>query len=260
MTLLTASNISVAMHGVKILDDIGLTIDCGKVVAVIGPNGAGKTSLVKAITGDLPLSGGQVAFNGKALDSYPLEERARQLAMLAQQSELNFPFAVADVVRLGRTPHASGLQVDNRIVAETLQAVDMGEHAGKLYTWLSGGEKQRVQLARVLAQVWRAEDAEVRLLVLDEPTASLDVAHTQQLMRVLREMASDGVGVIMNVHDFNIAARYADHIVVLQDGRLEVEGAPVEVITESMMRRIFKVETRILPNPDNGRPMVFIND
>lgn len=260
MTLLTANNISVAMHGVQILHDISLTLESGQLVAVIGPNGAGKTSLVKAITGDLALSGGEVRFNNVALNSYPLEARATQLAMLAQQSELNFSFPVVDVVGLGRTPHASGSAEDNRVVAETLAAVDMSAHREKLYTWLSGGEKQRVQLARVLAQVWRKEDSPARLLVLDEPTASLDVAHTQQLMRVLRGMASDGAGIIMNVHDFNIAARYADHIIVLKQGRLEVQGAPHEVINEAMMRRIFNVETRIVQNPENGRPMVFIND
>lgn len=260
MTLLAATGLTVELHSARLIDAVSLTLNAGEVLAVIGPNGAGKTSLVRALTGDLPLAKGEILFNGQPLPDYDLNHRARQLAMLSQQTTLNFPFQVADVVLLGRIPHASGRQQDNYIVAEALAAVDMSDRSQRLYTWLSGGEKQRVQLARVMAQVWRAEDAPARLLILDEPTASLDVAHTRQLMRGVRQMAASGVGVIMIVHDFNIAARYADRMLVLKDGILEAQGTPREVMTETTMQRIFNVTTRVLLHPDSGRPMVFIDD
>ncbi len=260
MALLSATDIAVTLHGSTLVEGVDLTLDAGEVLAVIGPNGAGKTSLVRAVTGDLPLHSGTVRFNGRPLTDYDLNSRARQLAMLAQRTELHFPFPVSEVVKLGRIPHASGLVEDQRIVGEALAAVDMSHLADRLYTWLSGGEKQRVQLARIMAQIWRAEDAPARLMVLDEPTASLDVAHTRQLLREVRRLAKEGLGVIMIVHDFNIAARYADRLLVLKDGFAEAMGTPGEVITEVNMRRFFDVETRVMNHPDSGRPMVFIDD
>lgn len=260
MELLTARDISVSLHGKRLLDAIDLQLKTGEIAAIVGPNGAGKTSLIRALTGDLSLNTGEVLFNGRHLDSYSLQEKAQQLALLPQHTELNFSFPVKDVVHLGRIPHASGQQEDNRIVNDTLRAVDMLDRAQQHYTWLSGGEKQRVQLARVMAQVWRAEDAPARLMVLDEPTASLDVAHSQQLMQHLQTLATSGMGIIMVVHDFNLAARYADCILMLKDGQLAAQGTPEQVLTKENMRRFFDVETTIMRHPENGKTMVFIDD
>lgn len=260
MVLLTARDISVTVHGKRLLEAIDLQLECGEVAAVIGPNGAGKTSLIRALTGDLPLATGEVLLNDRHLDSYSLQEKAQQLALLPQQTELNFSFPVKDVVHLGRIPHASGQQIDNRIVNDTLRAVDMLDRAQQHYTWLSGGEKQRVQLARVMAQLWRAEDAPTRLLVLDEPTASLDVAHTRQLMQCIQSLAASGMGVIMVVHDFNLAARYADRVFLLKDGQLAVQGTPDAVLTREHMQRFFDVASTIMQHPQSGKPMVFIDD
>ena len=260
MTLLSARHISAAIDGRPLIQDVSLEVAAGEVLAIIGPNGAGKTSLARTLTGDLIPQQGDVLFGGQPLVHYSADVRARSLAMLSQQTVLNFPFAVTDVVQLGRIPHGTGLLIDKEIVAETLAAMDMYHCANRLYTHLSGGEKQRVQLARVIAQIWRREDAPARLLILDEPTASLDVAHTRQLMRVIRHLAHDGAAVIMIVHDFNIAARYADCIAVLKNGIVEAQGAPAKVITEHTMARIFGVESRVVPHPENGKPMVFIDD
>lgn len=260
MTLLTATGISVAMQGHYLVDNVSMHINAGEVVAIIGPNGAGKTSLVRALTGELPISAGEVLFNQHRIQQYNLEQRARQLAMLSQHTELSFPFTVSDVVQLGRIPHSSGLAEDQRIVEAALQAVDMTACSSRPYTQLSGGEKQRVQLARVMAQVWRQQDAPVRLLILDEPTAALDVSHTRQLMREISRMAASDVGVVMILHDFNLAARFADHIVVLVEGKKVAEGKPIEVFTEENMQRYFDVAAHIIPHPKTGRPLVFIDD
>lgn len=260
MSLLQASSISAETHGVQLISDVSLNLNAGEVITIVGPNGAGKTSLARALTGELPLSHGEILLNDKPLRQHQRQDRARQLAVLAQQTSLNFPFLVSDVVHLGRIPHQSGRQIDFEVVTQVLTAMDMVARADNIYTWLSGGEKQRVQLARVMAQIWRAVDSSSRVLILDEPTASLDVAHTGQLMRMVKQLAEGGVGVIMILHDFNLAARYADRILVLKNSRLEAEGEPGTVLTESNMRRLFDVECRIIPHPDSGRPMVFIND
>ncbi len=260
MALLQARDISVSRHSITLVDKISVSVAAGEVVAIIGPNGAGKTSLIRALTGDLTPDHGEVLLNGRHIDAIPLEEKARQLALLPQHTELNFSFPIADVVNLGRIPHASGKVEDAHIVDEALAAVDMLDKKQRLYTWLSGGEKQRVQLARVMAQLWRAEDSPARLMVFDEPTASLDVAHTRQLMQMTRKLASEGLGLIMVLHDFNLAARYADRILLLKNGSLAVEGPPDRVLTENNMHQFFEVETRVVPHPDNGHPMVFIND
>lgn len=260
MALLEACNVSVSVHNTILVDNINLYLEAGEVLAVIGPNGAGKTSLVRALTGDLTLQHGTIAFNNKALRDYDQQLRARQLAMLSQQTVLDFPFLAADVVHLGRIPHASSTAENNQIVTETLAAVDMLDRAQQLYPYLSGGEKQRIQLARVMAQIWRQEDSPTRLLILDEPTASLDVAHSQQLMKIVRQLADDGVAVIMIVHDFNLAARYADSIAVLKNSAIQIMGTPADVITRETMQQVFDVDASIIPHPTNGKPMVFVND
>lgn len=260
MSLLSATNISVSLGGNRLVDHTSLRLHAGEVLAIIGPNGAGKTSLVRALTAELPVTAGEIVLNDRPMAAYSLEQRARHLAMLSQHTELNFPFTVDEVVHLGRIPHASGKQEDDRIVEETLRAVDMLDRRRQLYTCLSGGEKQRVQLARVLAQVWRPADALARLLILDEPTASLDVSHTRQLMRVIRDLAGQQMGIIMILHDFNLAARFADRVLVMARGEKVVEGTPGEVFTADNMLRFFQVQTHILPHPKTGRPMVFIDD
>lgn len=260
MSLLSASGVTVTVEGRHLVQQASLRVNAGEVVAIIGPNGAGKTSLVRAITGDLPISSGDILFNNMPVSQFSLQQKAKHIAILTQHTELNFPFPVEEVVHLGRIPHASGKQQDQRIVEAALQAVDMQERRQQLYTQLSGGEKQRVQLARVMAQVWRREDTQHRLLILDEPTSSLDVSHTRQLMRVIRELAATGMGVIMILHDFNLAARFADHIVAMVDGEKVVEGRPDRVLTTENMAQYFQVDSHIIAHPKTGRPMVFFDD
>lgn len=260
MSLLAASDISVTVDGSCLLQQASLRVNPGEVVAIIGPNGAGKTSFVRALTGELAITHGDILFNNTPIHQFSLQQKAKQLAMLSQHTELNFPFPVEEVVHLGRIPHASGKLEDNRIVEAALQAVDMQSRRHQLYTQLSGGEKQRVQLARVMAQVWRREDAPQRLMILDEPTSSLDVQHTRQLMRIIRDLAATDMGIIMILHDFNLAARFADHIVVLVEGQKVIEGPPDRVFTPDNMARYFQVASHIIPHPKTGRPMVFFDD
>lgn len=260
MDAIRVEKFNASVRGVPLLRDIELSVSSGEVLALIGPNGAGKSSLLRAIMGDLHGDTGTVSLAGSNLASYSLVDLARQRAYLPQSSELNFPFESMDVVMLGRMPHSSGRKIDKNIAYAALTKMDVSHLAHRLYTELSGGERQRIQLARVLAQVWRAQDSAHRVLILDEPCASLDVAHTRMLMRCLKSMAADGVAIVMVLHDFTLAARYCHRIAAMSCGAIVALGSPAEVITGSTMRDLFNVEATILPHPGSGYPVVCIDD
>lgn len=260
MSLLSIEDLALKIDNKHLLKGLNMHLNAGEVVAVIGPNGAGKTSLIRAISGDIAKWHGQIKLNDQALASYAPNERARQLAVLPQHNTLAFPFLAQDVVRLGRLPHRSGHTIDEQVVSEALAAMDISYLAQRSYPSLSGGEKQRVQLARVMAQIWRSEDAQARVLLLDEPTAALDVAHSQQLMQRVRQFANSGVAVMMVVHDFNLAAAYADRIVAMANGEIAAQGVPERVLSSQNMHDIFAVNATIMAHPTTAKPVVLINE
>lgn len=237
-----------------LVNDASFELFSCEVMAIIGPNGAGKSSLLKAISGDWSYQG-DIQITG--LENRDVE-RARQLAVLPQHSQLDFDFSVNEVVMLGRIPHASGAQIDQDIVTEALSLMDISYLNQRIYTELSGGEKQRVQLARVFAQIWRQQDAGGgnRLLILDEPTAALDVGHQHLLLKAVREFASKGVAVVMVLHDMNLAARYADKVLAMQCSQTVAFGAPENVITEQNISKLFDIDAHILRHPVTGHPVV----
>lgn len=258
--ILRLQGVSANSQGVALIRNISLDIAAGEILAVIGPNGAGKSSLLRAAVGDIEYQAGEVYFADRLRVAYKPRELARQLAYLPQSSELNFPFESRDVVLMGRIPHSSGALKDIQIADEALALVDMSHLANRLYTSLSGGERQRVQLARVLAQIWRADDGSPRVLILDEPCASLDVAHTQALMKGLRCLASEGLAVVMVLHDFTLAARYATTVAALNQGEIAALGTPQEVITRDTIKTLFNVDASFVAHPDTGKKVVVIDD
>lgn len=261
LPVLSLQGVEVNAWGITLLQNISLQLSAGEVLAVIGPNGAGKSSLLSTVVGDLPVAQGRLQAcgfyaDGSLCDPALARQRAKQIALLPQLSLLNFPYRVAEVVALGRSPHDSGIEQDQRIVAEALAAMDIAHLSERLYTQLSGGEKQRVQLARVMAQVWSADDASPRLLLLDEPSSSLDLGHQLQLMDAIRRFAKQGVAVMMVVHDVSLAASYADCLLALDQGHPIALGTPEAVVTETVMQELFKIPLRVIQHPENGKPMV----
>lgn len=264
MALVTLDKVSIRKPGSGILnannssellvDRVSCEVNSGEVLSIIGPNGAGKSTLIKAIAGDLPYSG-KIQIDGLADNP---KHRARQIAVLPQLSLLNFPYRVFEVVGLSRIPHRTGIRRDREIVQQALRSMDIDYLEQRLYTELSGGEKQRVQLARVLAQIWDARDAGngPRVLLLDEPTTSLDLGHQQQLMRAIQTFANQGVAVIMVLHDVNLAAHYSDKLLALLCSQRIAFGTPADVVNQDTIKQLFNVETSVIQHPETRAPVI----
>jgi iron complex transport system ATP-binding protein len=238
MTWLTAEHIDVALAGRPVLKDVSLSLSRRHLVALVGPNGAGKTTLLRALAGLIP-SEGAVHVGGDALSSLSLRERAKRFAYLPQGHVVHWPLPARDIVALGRYPHGTTdparlTAQDTEAVLRAMQATDVVEFADRRVTELSGGERSRVALARVLA-------VEAPVILADEPTASLDPRHQIDVMTNLRSAADQGVLVIVVTHDLGLAARFADHVLVLSEGRLASQGAPMEALSEQVMADVFGI-------------------
>tara|TARA_R110000850_G_scaffold18193_2_gene55244 strand:+ start:727 stop:1557 length:831 start_codon:yes stop_codon:yes gene_type:complete len=256
MGVLAIENLSVSIASRTLINNINLAVDAGEVLCVIGPNGAGKTTLLRTIGQDLTPDTGRITFAQQPLSLMAPRARARQLAVLTQHNPLTFAFTGREVVALGRTPHSTGVVIDDDICQAAMAALDVTHLAQRLYPSLSGGEQQRIQLARVLAQIWRAEDASARLLLLDEPVTSLDIGHQHQLMQAVRAFARTDVAVVMTVHDMTLAGAFADRIIALKNGECVAEGSPHQVLTESLISHVFDTPVSVINHPQTGKPVV----
>ena len=252
--MLRAEQLSVRRGVRRVLTGVDLELRPGELCGVLGPNGAGKSSLLAALSGELSAEHGRVWLDGRELDAWPARERAQRLAVLPQASALNFAFRVEEVVALGRLPHASGRQRDAQIVAAALAAADATHLAGRSYLDLSGGERQRVHLARVLAQLWPGAAGQV--LLLDEPTAALDPPHQHAILQALGVLAGRGVALLAVLHDFNLAARYCDRLLLLADGRPQASGTPQEVLRADLLQAVFGLEVLVQAHPERGHPLI----
>lgn len=239
-----------------LLNNVNFCINPGELVVVLGPNGAGKSSLLKVMSGEHRFYEGDLHINGRAYDDWESDEIARMVGVLPQSSLLTFPFSVAEVVMLGRLPHSTGRVRDLEIMHQAIDKVDMSHLVNASYPSLSGGEKQRVQLARVLAQIWEETGLGERYLLLDEPTSALDVAHQQLTLQLARELSAQGIGVMAILHDLNLAAQYADRIVLVQQGGVASQGSVEEVLEPDLIRHLFAIDVSIMPHPVSQRPMV----
>ncbi|WP_019342692.1 heme ABC transporter ATP-binding protein [Stutzerimonas stutzeri] len=237
-----------------ILTGVDVKLRSGEVLGVLGPNGAGKSTLLGAMSGELPISAGELLLQQKPLHDWSAPERARCLAVLPQSSSLSFGFRVDEVVGLGRLPHDSGLAADRVIVSAALHAADAQHLAQRSYLSLSGGEQQRVHLARVLAQLWPGRSGQV--LLLDEPTAMLDPLHQHSILHAIRQFAELGGAVLVILHDLNLAARYCDRLLLLADGRVRLAGTPDQVLQAEPLRSVFGLDVLIQRHPERGHPLV----
>lgn len=239
------------LSGNLILKGVGLDIGDRELVGVIGPNGSGKSTLLKCIYRTLKPTGGAVYLDGRDLEAYSYKDSARRIAVVAQHNYYNFDFSVRDVVLMGRAPHKRALDRDNaedyKIVADSLETVGMSAFADRSFSTLSGGEQQRVILARALAQ-------RTPCLILDEPTNHLDIKYQLQLMDLVRGLDRT---VIAAVHDLNIAAMYCDRLYAVKDGRIVGQGAPRQLLTPEFIREVYEVDAQVMTDRDGALHILF---
>ena len=255
--LLSCRGLRLSRGNRLILDSLDLDLHAGSLTALLGPNGAGKSSLLKCLTGELEHEGESHLF-GQTRRGWAGNALAHRVGVLPQSSSLSFPFLCEEVVAMGRLPHSEPASRRDEIVRAAMTHAGVDHLANRLYPGLSGGERQRVQFARVLAQIWQApeEPQQARLLLLDEPTSALDLKYQHQLLAMARALAGRNTAVLVVLHDLNLAARYADRLVMLEQGRLMADGSAGEVLTPALIARLYDYPAQVIHHPESGVPMV----
>lgn len=249
---ISSEDIRLSYDTAEILKGVSLQAEDKEFVGLIGPNGSGKSTLLKCIYRVLSPGSGCVYLDGAPLNSLSYKESARRMAVVAQHNYYNFDFSVREVVLMGRSPHKRAMERDNArdyaIVEEALEKVGMSAFADRNFSTLSGGEQQRVVLARALAQ-------QTPCLILDEPTNHLDITHQLQLLRIVKTLDTT---VIAAIHDLNIAAMFCDRIYVLERGKIAGQGAPGEVLTREMIQKIYHLDSEIVKDSRGRTHILFI--
>jgi iron complex transport system ATP-binding protein len=242
--VLSARRVSAEIGGRRVLADVDLDLHAGEMLVLVGPNGAGKSTLLAVLAGDRTPVEGHVELEGTPLTTWPVAERARRRSVLTQSNEVSFPFAAADVVRMGRAPWRRRPEAarDDEAVAAGIAAGEAATFADRAVTVLSGGERARVAFARSHAQ-------EAGVVLLDEPTASLDIRHQHRVLGLTRVHTRAGGAAIVVLHDLSLAAAYADRVALLEDGRIVAAGAPRDVFTPAILTRVYRHPIHVADGP-----------
>lgn len=252
--MIEARNLVYTVNGRALTRDVSLDLPNGEIVAILGPNGAGKSTLLRQLTGYLPSDSGYCKLFGKPLGDWHAAELAKVRAVMRQNSHLAFPFSVMEVIRMGRQTYRTHSDWDES--EYLMELCGCQNLASRDYRSLSGGEQQRVQLARLLVQLWEPM-LSPKWLFLDEPTSALDIHHQQHLFRLLRKLVDERqFNVCCVLHDLNLAARYADRVVLLSEGSIVEVGTPQLVLTKNTISQLYKADIDIIKESKNGRPII----
>ena len=255
--MLEVQNISIGYGESEIIRDISFALRNGEILAVLGANGAGKTTLLKSLNVALPMNKGEISLDGKNIKEFSRREIAQRIAVIAQETETKFPVTVLEFVLAGRFAHGNAFgwetSSDSAIAENALRICDLADFENRLMNRLSGGERQRVVLARALA-------TQARILLLDEPTANLDLAQQALMFRLVRERCKGcASSAIIITHDLNLASEFADEILLLKKGEVVAKGTPEKVLTARNLREVFEVEVFLDANPVSGKPRIMMN-
>ncbi|HEJ7646397.1 TPA: heme ABC transporter ATP-binding protein [Klebsiella oxytoca] len=253
--MIDARNLTYSINGRLLTNNVSLTLPDSEIVAILGPNGAGKSTLLRQLTGYLQPDSGRCWLFGKPLNEWSTAELAKVRAVMRQNFHLAFPFSVLEVIRMGRHPRCTRNYRDE--IEHIMTLCGCSELASRDYRHLSGGEQQRVQLARLLVQLWEPEPSP-KWLFLDEPTSALDIHHQQHLFRLLRQLVQERhFNVCCVLHDLNLAARYADRIILLEKGLVIHNGTPQEVLTEPVLKSLYQTEI-IVTSDHDSTPVILL--
>ncbi|WP_370418910.1 heme ABC transporter ATP-binding protein [Streptomyces sp. QH1-20] len=249
--LAEARGVRLRLGARTVLDGVDVRVAAGEVLALVGPNGAGKSTLLAALACDLTPESGEVRIDGRPALTWSAGELALRRAVLPQSAALSFPFAVEEVVRMGRAPWAgtAAEDEDEEAVRAAMAVTEVTGFAARPFSALSGGERARVALARVLAQ-------RTPVLLLDEPTAALDLRHQELVLRICRERAAAGAAVVVVLHDLGLAGAYADRVAVLHEGRVAADGPPGRIFAPELLGRVYQQPVEVIPHPRTGGPLV----
>lgn len=251
---LSLDNVGYATAGNRLLKDINLAVDNASITVLIGPNGAGKTTLLRTVSGELVPDTGNILLDSDSIADIELEQRAKRIAFLTQQSVLDFPFKGHEVIQMGRIPHLTGREHNHKVVQAVTDACQLHDLSERTYTTLSGGEQQRIQIGRILCQVW--DQMDTAWILFDEPTSALDLSHQLVFFKVVKGLVQSGASIILVLHDINLAARFADNIVLMSDGRILASGPPAAVINSDNIQKAFSVEIDLITSEGIERPMI----
>ena len=259
--MLRTENISFSVGKKQILKNVSASFLPGEFNMILGPNGSGKSSFLKIFSGEINKFQGNVLYEDKKIKELRKEELAKKRAVMSQQADLGFPLLVEEVVMMGRYPHFTfnPNKKDITICNEVIERMNLVEFKERNYLTLSGGEKQRVQYARVLAQVWEKPTDGYRYLFLDEPLNSLDISYQHEFLQVAVELIKDHTVLIAVMHDINLAAHYADNLFFFKEGELIIHGKPKDILSAAMIEKVFNIKTTVIENPVTGKPLIIYN-
>jgi iron complex transport system ATP-binding protein len=257
--MLKVESLTCTVKGIPLVKDMTLTVRPGELLVLLGANGAGKSTLMRMLAGERKPDEGKILLHNKALTEYSPIELAGKKALLSQYNAVNLAFSCREIVMMGRYPHHRNnpAAADHDIVDETMEVCGVTRFADRSFLSLSGGEQQRVQLARVLAQLW---DREGGLFLLDEPTTGLDILYQHQILAIIKALTKKGFMAIAVLHEINLAAQYADRILMMKNGRRWCDGTPCEVLTPLNIYSIFSIQAEVCTHPASLHPYVLAKE